>query len=239
MSEPCACYISERRRRRKGLRLRYKLCILLILLLLLFLVFNLQFFPILADLAEVEAVNAVERILAEVVLSEMRSNPASYSDIITLAYKTDGSVASLSANTAKLLVIQATLLLSTLEALNTEGDMVAKVPVASLLGLNFLSSRPTVSVALRRERDLRGHFTSEFLEQGINQTRHAINFCVSVSVLILIPSGNHRVQIEKKFPLAETVIVGNVPDAYTNISRLTTDITEEEIDDIYDFGAGQ
>ena len=237
MSCAGAFYISGRPRRQKGIRLRYKLCLLFILVLLLLLVLNLQFFPLLAALAEVEAVNTVEKILSEVVLTEMRRDPASYSDIITLTYKSDGSVASLTANTAKLLTIQAGLLLSILEALNTCEDMVAEVPISSLLGLNFLPSQKNVSVSLRRERDLHGHFTSEFLERGINQTRHAINFYVSVSVLVLIPSAHRRVQIEKAFPLAETVIVGNVPEAYTNISRLTSDITEEEIDDIYDFGA--
>jgi len=34
-----------------------------------------------------------------------------------------------------------------------------------------------------------------------------------------------------------TVIVGDVPDAFTQIVRLTDDITESDIDDIFDFGA--
>ncbi|MBQ2719271.1 MAG: sporulation protein YunB [Clostridia bacterium] len=237
MSEPCAFYISERRHRRTGIPFRYKLYVLLFLLLLLVLVLNLQFFPLLAALAEVEAVNTVEGLLAKVIVREMQKAPATYSDVVTLTYKSDGSVASLSADTAKLLLMQATLLLALLEAINAEGELIAEVPFSSLLGLNFLSSRPSVTVPLRREHDLNGHFTSQFEERGINQTRHAIQFCVSLTVLVLVPSSTQRVRIEKSFPLAETVIVGNVPDAYTSISRLTSDITEEEIDDIYDFGA--
>jgi hypothetical protein len=43
--------------------------------------------------------------------------------------------------------------------------------------------------------------------------------------------------LTQTYCVAETLIVGEVPDALTQINRLTEEISEEEIDDVNDFGA--
>ena len=115
--------------------------------------------------------------------------------------------------------------------------MTVAIPIASLIGINFFPSRPTINVNLRLSESINAYFLSNFEEQGINQTRHSILFHLTLEVLVLVPSHTKRITVSREFPFAETVIVGDVPDAYTKISRLTDDITETEIDDIYDFGA--
>ena len=84
---------------------------------------------------------------------------------------------------------------------------------------------------------LTGHLESSFSEEGINQTRHKIWVSVKVKITFLLPNYEKNSEVSVKIPLVETVLLGNVPDAYTKINRLTDDIEESEIDDIYDFGA--
>ena len=60
---------------------------------------------------------------------------------------------------------------------------------------------------------------------------------VEAEVYALIPAATQKFTVKADYCIAETVIIGKVPDAYTKINRFADDIAESEIDDIYDFGA--
>ena len=49
-------------------------------------------------------------------------------------------------------------------------------------------------------------------DAGINQTRHQILLDVTVAVEILLPGSTLNTEIGAQIPVAETVIVGTVPD---------------------------
>ena len=80
-------------------------------------------------------------------------------------------------------------------------------------------------------------YENTFSAAGINQTRHTVSVKITVSSGVYLPGYSAETTIETHIIIAETVIVGDVPDAFTKIDRLTDDVTEDEIDDIYDFGA--
>ena len=61
-------------------------------------------------------------------------------------------------------------------------------------------------------------FENEFTEAGINQTKHRIILYVDVSVSILLPGFSAYTKVSNAFAVAETVIVGSVPDTYTYFS---------------------
>ena len=210
---------------------------MLVLLLLLALLLNHRLGGLLTTLAEAAAEQRLEALLTEAIAAELAEIPTRYSDIVSLQYTSDGTVAALSADTARLIQIRTSLVRAMLAALSDETDMVARVPLASLLGINLLSSSPSLEISLALTRAVNAYFVSDFRESGINQTLHRILFCVTLEVYALIPGHTITVTVTRDFPFAETLIVGKVPDAYTHIHRLTDDITEEEIDDIYDFGA--
>jgi sporulation protein YunB len=214
-----------------------KLLTLLALTLLLALLLNHRLGGILEKLTEAAAQQQTEALLSDAISAELTEAPVLYSDIVTLRYTEDGTVSSLSTDTARLIRIRTGLVRTILSTLTDRGEMEARVPIASLLGINLLPSAPAVTVPLCTTRTLNAYFVSEFRESGINQTLHRILLCISLEFLALIPGRPHTVTVTREYPFAETLIVGKVPDAYTHIHRLTDDITESEIDDIYDFGA--
>ena len=238
MSSGTVYYISGRKQKQRSNRNHWKWLIPPTVAFLILLLINLQFSPILSGLAEKEAERKIESLVGTAIADALGDAGATYSDIIKLTYKENGSVASLQADTARLLAFRTVLLKSILDRIAKEAPIEVSVPVASLLGLNFFPSSRAVDVRLRISESVNAYFVSEFEEQGINQTRHSILFCFTLDILVLVPNDTQRITVTRKFPFAETIIVGDVPDAYTKISRLTDDITESEIDDIYDFGAG-
>ena len=60
-------------------------------------------------------------------------------------------------------------------------------------------------------------FTSSFSEAGINQTLHQILMEVSMDVTILVAGGTKKATISQTVVVAETVIVGIVPESFLNV----------------------
>ncbi|MCL2564179.1 MAG: sporulation protein YunB, partial [Oscillospiraceae bacterium] len=57
-------------------------------------------------------------------------------------------------------------------------------------------------------------FTNEFSTAGINQTKHQIMLELTVQVNILVPGRTTRETITTQMLVAETVIVGDVPNVF-------------------------
>ena len=57
-------------------------------------------------------------------------------------------------------------------------------------------------------------FSNSIVTAGINQTKHQINLNVIVDIDILIPWGTESAQVVTEVLIADTVVVGKVPDTY-------------------------
>ena len=212
--------------------------VIALMLLSVILILNRQFFPFVSEVAESEAKNKIVGMLEEAVLREMEQGMVGYSDIIRLSYKSDGNVAALECDLPTALVLRARIARDALEKFRDESLMYVSVPLGSVSGIELLSGRgPSIDIRLVLAHGIRVYIGSEFREAGINQTLHRVTVCFDVEISVLTPTHSASFTVNNSYPIAETVIVGDVPDAYTKIDRLTDDITEEEIDDIYDFGA--
>ena len=71
---------------------------------------------------------------------------------------------------------------------------------------------------------------SEFKEAGINQTLHRIYLEVKCNVNILTPYSTIKETIVNQVLLVEGVIVGNIPNTYSNIEGLKDEQSFELID---------
>ena len=83
---------------------------------------------------------------------------------------------------------------------------------------------------VRARRDFldKGYY-DRFIAAGINQTKHQILLEVDVSVSILLPGITTYTKVSNEISVAETVIVGGVPQTYTYFST-----TEDKIEDYAD-----
>lgn len=62
-------------------------------------------------------------------------------------------------------------------------------------------------------------FETEFVGQGINQTKYKIYINLSSSVRVLQPFSADTIGIKNKVLIAEMVIVGEVPESYVNVPK--------------------
>lgn len=233
-----AFYIGKRTKKRKGgisTPLRYAL-IFLCLLLALSLLVHFSLLPKVRHLCMTALSNRLEALANQKAYSVLEQQGYSYTDFILLAYDANGSVRSASVDTVKLNLLKTKLASEVLTALYTH-DVTVTVPVGNLLGLVFFSGKgPNVPISAQVSEGMHARFHSSFTTSGFNQTRHVIGFSLHFAAVYLLAGKTETLSFDIEIPVAETLIVGDVPDTLTQISRLSDDITEIEIDDAVDFG---
>lgn len=206
--------------------------------LLLLLIFNLQLYPGVAALARSSAENRAARMIAAAFSDSIAAMNTAYEDMITVRYRTDGSIAGITCHTGALNRTRNELFAAVLQKLREDASVTVDLPLGSVLGGEAFSGRgPVLSVRVLLAEGAHSTLKSDFRTAGINQTLHRILFSVTVKLVIMTPSRPIETSVTQEFCVAETVIVGDVPDAFTQINRLTDDIQEVEIDDIFDYGA--
>ncbi len=168
----------------------------------------------------------------ETVLAKENFSPES---IDRVRYDESGAVLSIESDTATLNRLKTAFTKTLGERLKEYGDTITvRVPIGTLIGNEYTVGRgPDIRFDLRYSYAISTDLDSTFYEAGINNTLHSIEMNVTNHLYILIPWGNSSQEISTKYILAETVIVGKVPDAYTGVY----DGSGEIVDDIFDHQA--
>ena len=89
------------------------------------------------------------------------------------------------------------------------------IPIGSLIFPEVLSGRgPAIPVNILSIRNSDAAFSSEFSEAGINQTLHQLTMAVLVDVSVLVLGETASFTVTSEVVVAQTVIVGDVPDTF-------------------------
>lgn len=171
---------------------------------------------ILGSLAVTRVSNMVNQLVSEAVSDAVNSGEVQYNNLISLEKNDSGGVAALVSNMAEFNRLQSSITQDILTRLGEMADIELGIPLGTLSGSAFLAGRgPKLSVRMQSTGSCSARFENQFSHAGINQTTHQILLCVDVSVSILLPGFRTGTQVSNSFAVAETVIVGDVPDTYT------------------------
>ena len=89
------------------------------------------------------------------------------------------------------------------------------IPLGSVFLPEFLSGRgPQIPVNILSIRNSEAAFSSSFTQAGINQTLHQLIMEISVDVTVLVLGQTDSFTVASQVVVAQTIIVGNVPDTY-------------------------
>ena len=178
--------------------------------------------PVLLEIAEGAVTDVVSLTVNDVITDLMRMEKISYSDLVTLEKDTNGSVSALLTDMAKINMLQAEISNQVVEALNERESTIVRIPVGNLLGGALLSGRgPRIPVKVLSVMNVNTYFYNAFSSAGINQTRHQLMLNVDVELSLLLPGGSSSVNADTQVCLAETIIVGSVPQTYADMGMKT------------------
>ncbi len=178
-----------------------------------------QMQPILERLAATRVSNAVNRIVSEAVEEGIESGEFSYDSLITFEKDNEGRITALYSNMAAFNRLQSKILDIILARIDQVSARELSIPIGSLTGSVLLAGRgPSISVRMESVGSSSAWFENEFASAGINQTKHQIVLNIDVAVSILLPGFSTDTVVSNAVTVAETVIVGSVPDTYTYFS---------------------
>ena len=167
--------------------------------------------------AAAEARDAVALRAAETVMRLMSEEGMDGESFITLERDASGTVAAVTTDTARVNRFASAFIAAlTREAENGQLDI--RVPLGDLLGAGVSLGRgPAVPVGIGVRSTSVVRFENEFTAVGINQSRYALKLVADVDIDMLVPWGSAGAAVTVEIPLAETLIVGSVPETYMNL----------------------
>ena len=172
----------------------------------------------LLDMAFAEAYSmAVETLNRAVKL--VTENGVAYSDLMNAQMDAQGRVTMLRADTMRMNELAAQTALRAEEELNNTENQFVDIPLGAALGIRSLSGfGPRMSMQILPIGAVHASFDTEFESAGINQTRHRVFLTLRATVSLIIPTGSQLVEVESTMPIAESIIVGLVPDSFVDVN---------------------
>lgn len=209
-AEPAPAF-AGRPRRNRGISILF----LLVALLLFLAAASLYLKDVSTAIAVSDASDAVTVSINNAIADIMRDGDYSADYFVTFEKSEAGEITAISSNMARINALSAKILDRIVGATDTH-MLTVNIPVGNLTGVSLLMGRgPKVPVKIITMTSSRVEFNNSIVTAGINQTKHQILLDIEVYVSILLPGFRTATKVSNSLVVAETIIVGSVPDTYT------------------------
>lgn len=201
--------------RRILIRLFRFLLLFLAIVLIAFSLFRSKYQAAIRDLAETQVKNTTSDLINDSIDEQIESGNIQYDRIVYFEKDLNGRITALKTNMSEVNRLKTAILNLINDEILALDTSDLGVPVGSLIFPEFLSGRgPSIPVQILSIRNSDGSFQSNFSEAGINQTLHQLTMQVSVDVTVLVLGRTNSFTISSQVVVAETIIVGQVPDTF-------------------------
>lgn len=202
---------------RRKRRLLWFICFLLVLLAALAVYMRISIGPVVQSLTTSVVSNTASSVVNSAIEQQMADGEIDYAHIILLEKDVNGKITALRTNIAEVNRLK-TQILSIIDQNLLDLDVTQiGIPVGSLILPEFFSGTgPHVPVRVLSVSNSEAEFRNVFMAAGINQTAHQIMLDVSICMTVLTPVGTQEVAAASSVVVAETIIVGTVPNSYLN-----------------------
>lgn len=172
--------------------------------------------PIIRTYSEAETRSLTEKAV-NLAVSNVINRSINYDSLIDITYNSAGEISSLAANQYEINTISREIVKETQFLMNTLGEDGLKMNIGTFSGVPFLIGRgPKITLKLVPIGAVSSEFESQFNSVGINITKHTLYFYIKSHVSIVLPIKSYEVYSNVQVMLAESIIVGKVPEVYLN-----------------------
>ncbi len=201
------------RRRNTGIKLI--ILVLLIFVVGLFYAFRDKYRPVAQSLANTQLKNTTSDLINDAISRQIAADNIRYDRIIYFEKDLNGKITALKTNMAEVNRLKTDILNLINDEILALDTSDLGVPLGSIFLPELFSGKgPQLAVKILSIRNSDAAFTSNFSEAGINQTLQQLIMEVSVDVTILVMGETESYTVSTQVVVAETIIVGEVPDTY-------------------------
>lgn len=202
---------------RKKRFLRTVLFLIVLLLSLSVALLSVNMRPAMAALAIARIRSVAARAMNDAILESM-GDETNYARLIQV-HESSERVYMLQANTHKMNILAADCAEAAQERIAQMGDQGISIPIGTITGISFLAGKgPSLKVTFSPAGSVQSEFNSEFVSSGINQTLYRVNLLLTASVRLVMPGVSETISVRAEAAIAESIIVGDVPEVYTNVA---------------------
>lgn len=193
---------------------RIMLIILLIAAVLL-LMLRSKYDAVMVELTRTQVTNSTSDLINDAIAEQIATGKIEYDRIVYFEKDLDGKITALKTNIGEVNKLKTdTLNIINDEILSNEHSQMG-IPLGSLFLPELLSGKgPEIPVKILSIRNSDANFESSFTHAGINQTMHQLKMCVLIDVSVLVLGQTVSFTVASDVVIAETVIVGAVPDTF-------------------------
>lgn len=193
--------------------------------------------PVMTSMSTARVSNLVNRIVSAAVNEAVENGSIDYQNFVIFEKDETGHITALRSNVAEVNRMQGQITDEILHRLSEVATSELEIPLGTLTGSALLAGRgPSLFVRMQAVGSASAAFRNQFTAAGINQTRHQIFLDVDVYMSILLPGMKTSTRVSNEIAVAETVIVGGVPDTYTYFSTMPDEIGQYAEDYIMNNG---
>lgn len=187
----------------------------IVLAILSFVLVRSKYHEVIHTLAETQVKNVTSDLINDAIDKQICNGIIQYDRMVYFEKDLDGKITALKTNMSEINRLKTDLLnLINDEILAMDSEHLG-IPIGSfILPELFAGKGPIIPVNVLTIRNSEATFFSEFSQAGINQTLQKINMQVSVDVAVLVLGSTSDFTISSQVVIAETVIVGQVPDMF-------------------------
>ena len=208
-------------------RIVWLLAFLVVVAIACFLLFLGKYHEVIGSLAQTQVKNATSDLINDAIDGQISNGTIQYDRMVYFEKDLEGKITALKTNMSEVNRLKTNLLnLINDEILAMDSDHLG-IPLGSLLFPEVFGGRgPAIPVQILTIRNSEADFFSEFSQAGINQTLQKLNMQVSVDVAVLVLGKVDSFTISSHVVIAETVIVGQVPDMFLQTGGIYEHQTE-------------
>lgn len=196
-------------------RLFRGLCLLVVISVVLFGLLRIRYRETIRTLAETQVRNSTSDLINDAIDLQIETGNIQYDRIVYFEKDLNGRITALKTNMSEVNRLKTDILNIINDEILALDTSDLGIPLGSLFLPELLSGRgPSIPVHILSIRNSDASFLSNFTEAGINQTLHQLTMCVSVDVSVLVLGTTRNFTVTSQVVVAETVIVGQVPDTF-------------------------
>ena len=202
------------------MRLLFRRVLLTVSLFLLISVISLfwlriRYRDVIRELAQTQVKNTTSDLTNDAIAKQIEDGIVQYDRIVYFEKDLDGRITALKTNIGEVNRLKTDILNIINDEILALDNSDIGIPLGSLFLPELLSGKgPAIPVHILSIRNSDANFVSFFTQAGINQTLHQVIMEVSIDVAVLVLGQTASFTMKSEVVVAETVIVGDVPNTF-------------------------
>lgn len=176
--------------------------------------------PVVLNYAQTVAERKLLSTANEAVVNVLRDTELRYSDLVQLSTDADNRITGLQIDALTVNILKSKISLEIERIADLSDTFYTYIPIGSFLGSEYTAGRgPKIRFSMQLTSNSNVEFQSEFKDAGLNQVVHRIRLHITVTGRLVLAGVKDVFSVETSALLAETVIVGLTPDAFTEVHQ--------------------